>query len=267
MDNLRAKANELLESKAVDVVIGYEESPDGRVRPAFIKKPAEADKLIFDERCNNNLALYLSKHETRLLGKIAIVASIEVMKSLIILTLECQITEDFVKVIGVRYDGTMIDFADFKEMEAYINENPVDYKQKDKELLDKLDAMTVDQRWDFWQNELKNCFKCYACRAACPMCYCTRCSVEVNQPQWIPVASHEQGNLEWHILRAMHLSGRCVACGQCADACPLDLPINILTLKLNEENIKNFGFRAGYSMKNISTHSTFNPADKESFIL
>jgi len=34
--------------------------------------------------------------------------------------------------------------------------------------------------------------------------------------KWIPVASHELGNLDYHLMRAMHLAGRCVNCGECA---------------------------------------------------
>ncbi len=40
-------------------------------------------------------------------------------------------------------------------------------------MLDKLEKMTQAERWKFWIDELAPCFKCYACRAACPMCYCS----------------------------------------------------------------------------------------------
>ena len=98
------------------------------------------------------------------------------------------------------------------------------------------------------------------------MCYCGKCTVDCNLPQWISVPSHDLGNMEWHIMRAMHLAGRCVNCGQCADACPLDIPVNILTLKLSEDIMRNFSFKAGTSLKQDYVLSTFNPKDKDSFI-
>jgi hypothetical protein len=40
MSNLVNRAKELLDSKSVGVVIGYESGPTGVVRPAFITDPA-----------------------------------------------------------------------------------------------------------------------------------------------------------------------------------------------------------------------------------
>jgi ferredoxin len=157
-------------------------------------------------------------------------------------------------------------FASMEDMVDYINQNPVEYRPEEKALLQKIESMSMEERWEYWQSEISRCIKCYACRAACPNCYCDRCIVDVNQPQWIPTASHEIGNLEWHIIRAMHLAGRCVNCGACADACPVDIPLNLLTLKLTEEINKNFGVSEAFSLTDNYALSTFNTNDKETFI-
>ena len=34
--------------------------------------------------------------------------------------------------------------------------------------------------------------------------------------------------MEWHLVRAMHLAGRCINCGYCAEACPVGIPLNRL---------------------------------------
>jgi hypothetical protein len=81
MNNLITRAKELLENKAVQVVVGYEAGPTGLARPAFITKPEKADKLIYDERCVQNLAVYLTKPEVKKLGKPAIVAILPVMRT------------------------------------------------------------------------------------------------------------------------------------------------------------------------------------------
>ena len=88
MNNLNTKARELLETKAVSVVIGYESGPTGIVRPAFITDPSKADKLIYDEHCIQNIAVYLTKPEVKKLGKMGIVATLPVMRSIMMLISE-----------------------------------------------------------------------------------------------------------------------------------------------------------------------------------
>ena len=266
MNDLRNKAKELLEAKSVTMVIGYEEGTAGIARPAFIMDPSHAEKLIYDKRCIHNLALYLSKKEIKRAGKIAIVAPMPVMKSIIVLAAENQVTENNLVVLGISADNKLVDFENFAAVEKYINDNPENYRPKDKELLDRIDKMEPQERWDYWQKELSKCIKCYACRGSCPMCYCGTCTVDCNQPQWISVPSHELGNLEWHLMRAMHLAGRCINCGQCADSCPLEIPVNILTLKMSEDIQKNFNYKAGTALQQDYVLSTFKPDDKDNFI-
>ena len=52
----------------VAVVIGWEEGPRG-ARPAFITRPEEADRLVFDGRCVQNLATYLNPRRTNIAAK------------------------------------------------------------------------------------------------------------------------------------------------------------------------------------------------------
>ena len=100
MNNLITRAKELLENKTVKVVIGYEAGPTGIARPAFITDPRRADKLIYDERCVQNLAVYLTKPEVKKLGKMAIVATLPVMRSIMMLISEQQVTAEDIVVLG-----------------------------------------------------------------------------------------------------------------------------------------------------------------------
>ena len=267
MNNLIARAKELLENKTVQVIIGYEAGPTGVARPAFITNTAKADMLIYDERCVQNLAVYLTKPEVRNLGKMAIVATLPVMRSIMMLISEQQIFADNIIVLGVSSDGSLLDIADIKVMQAYIEKSDLGNPVKDRELLKELNKLSTEERFAYWQKELSKCIKCYACRQACPLCYCTRCTVEVNQPQWIPVQSNTHGNMEWHILRAMHLAGRCISCGECGRACPVGIPCHLLTMQLADEVNNYFKVYAGTSEKMSSVLSTFEPNDKESFII
>jgi ferredoxin len=125
--------------------------------------------------------------------------------------------------------------------------------------------MTREERFSFWKDQFANCMKCYACRAACPVCYCTACTVEINQPQWITVPSSLAGNFEWHIMRMMHMAGRCVDCGACEAACPVGIPLNLITRNIVREIENNFGSE-NLSLQNKNVLSTFQPTDKENFI-
>ena len=71
---LQRAAADLLSEGKVAVVIGYGrdgESPFSS--PVFARKAEDAERLVFDDRCFGNLAVYLSKDSVRSLGKIGIV--------------------------------------------------------------------------------------------------------------------------------------------------------------------------------------------------
>lgn len=267
MNSFVNKAKDLLENNTVQVVIGYENGSPGNVRATFITNPYQSDRLIYDERCVQNLGVYLVKNEVKKIGRIGIVANLSVMRTILLLISENQLDEKNIEVLGVSPDGQLLEFADWCLMEEYISKSNLENPVADKISLKKLNVMSLQERWDYWQSVLQRCFKCYACRAACPMCYCSRCTVECNQPQWIPVPAHPVGNLDWHILRTMHLVGRCVSCGECGRACPLDIPVHLMTMQMADESFEMFGVRAGTSREMPSVLSTFKPDDKENFIL
>jgi ferredoxin len=267
MNNLITRAKELLENKTVQVVIGYEAGPTGVTRPAFITSVSKADSLIYDDRCVQNLAVYLTKAEVKSLGKMAIVATLPVMRSIMMLLSEKQVIADNIIVLGISSDGNLLDIADINVMRGYIEKSDLSNPAIQKEKLAELNKLTQEERFAYWQKELSKCIKCYACRQACPMCYCIRCTVEVNQPQWIPVQANTHGNMDWHILRAMHLAGRCISCGECGRACPVGIPCHLLTMQLADQVHKYFKVYAGTSDNMSSVLSTYEPNDKESFII
>jgi ferredoxin len=265
MDELIKKAKELLKASEVSILIGYEAGTGNKTRALFVEKPEDADKLIFDSRCVQNLAAYLTKKEVKSKGKMAIAATLPVMRSIIQLASEFQVSDSSLLVLGITPESKMIEFKSLDEVETYVHQFQIDIDAKNKEMLDKLEKMTQPERWKFWIDELAPCFKCYACRAACPMCYCSRCTVDFNQPQWIPVASTELGNLEWHFMRAIHLTGRCIDCDACFNACPLAIPINLLTKKMLVDAREFFGDYQP-TLKGEHLMSTYKPDDKENFI-
>ncbi len=266
MNNLREAARRLLESGEVQVVIGYGEGTAGRVRPLFLRTAEETEALLFDARCTRNLAMYLYKKETAVLGKPAIVAQLHTLRAIIRLAAEKQLQEDSLIALCVAEGEEVTVCRTLSEIEAYLTTHSPVLSDSDRAQLEKLEAMTPAERWAFWKNELEQCVKCYACRQACPLCYCSRCTVEDNQPQWISVEASTLGNLEWHVMRAMHLAGRCISCGQCGEACPVGIPIHLLPMKLAETVRAEFGMVSGTNRQEGNALSTFRPEDHEHFI-
>lgn len=265
MDELRKKAAELLQSGEVQMVIGYEKGTK-RPRPCFITSAEETSRLIFDEQCTGNLAVYLTRKDLIEGQKVAIVASYFALRSILRLFTENQLQADKLVVMTISADNKFIVFADADAITAYLQSAPVPVHEDDQALIARLNAMSREERWAFWSDELSKCFKCYACRAACPMCYCSKCIVEENRPQWIQPWASTLANMEWHINRAMHMTGRCSDCGACGAACPLGLPVHLLTHKIVEEVQENFGIGATEAVKNDNVLSTFKPEDNENFI-
>ena len=96
----------------------------------------------------------------------------------------------------------------------------------------KLEAMTPDERFAFWQGELSRCIRCNACRDACPACTCEKCVFD-NPKSGVenksPANSFEEKM--FHIIRAFHVAGRCTDCGECSRVCPQNIPLHLLNRK------------------------------------
>ena len=96
----------------------------------------------------------------------------------------------------------------------------------------KLEAMTPDERFAFWQNELSKCIRCNACRDICPACTCENC-VFNNPKSGVEnkAAANSFEEKMFHIIRAFHVAGRCTDCGECSRVCPQNIPLHLLNRK------------------------------------
>jgi formate dehydrogenase (coenzyme F420) beta subunit len=265
MNNLHQIVQDLFTSGKADLVLGYEKGTGDRRRPAIIKSAGEVEKLVFDEKCSHNLSVYLTHPEYKLRHHIVLFTTATTLRSVVRLAGENQLAGKNLTFILNRGDNA---FEMAEGIEALLDharpEGLVIHADPD-ELISRLDKMTREERFSFWKDQFSNCMKCYACRAACPVCYCTACTVEINQPQWITVPSSLAGNFEWHIMRMMHMAGRCVDCGACEAACPVGIPLNMITRNIIREIENNFGTES-LSLQNRNVLNTFQPADKENFI-
>ena len=131
----------------------------------------------------------------------------------------------------------------------------------------EFEAKSSDERWQHICDEVSKCIRCYACRNACPLCYCQECFVDNTRPQWIGKTTNFSDTLIFHLTRALHLAGRCVECGACERACPMGVDIRMLNRKLASDVKELFDYEAGISLEEVAPLATFKPDDPEGFML
>ncbi|MGB9834012.1 MAG: 4Fe-4S dicluster domain-containing protein [bacterium] len=105
--------------------------------------------------------------------------------------------------------------------------------------------LSPGERLLYFKKEAEKCIRCYACRQACPMCYCESCFVESSEPRWLTAAPEVADNLIWLLTRVYHLAGRCVQCGSCARACPEGVDLMSLLAWANQSVSELFQYQPG----------------------
>ncbi|MEJ2672948.1 MAG: Coenzyme F420 hydrogenase/dehydrogenase, beta subunit C-terminal domain [Deltaproteobacteria bacterium] len=143
-----------------------------------------------------------------------------------------------------------------------VPETAVDPYQDLEELL----AKSEPERWDYYRELVKDCIRCYACRDACPLCYCQVCFVDETQPQWVGKSQDATDVMTFHLLRAYHCAGRCTDCGACESACPMGIKVRQFTRVLEKSVKERYGYEAGLSPDEKPPLTVFLPDDPQEFI-
>ena len=129
----------------------------------------------------------------------------------------------------------------------------------------QLEAMTSEERFAFWREELSRCIRCNACRNVCPACSCEKCVFD-NEKSGIrnkAAADSFEENL-FHIIRAFHVAGRCTDCGECSRVCPQNIPLHLLNRKFIKDINELYGtYQAGADMDTKSPLTDFTVDDCE----
>ena len=133
------------------------------------------------------------------------------------------------------------------------------------EEVQKLEAMTAEERFEFFKNELSKCIRCNACRNVCPACSCRKCvfdNTKFDAQQKANVDSFEEKM--FHIIRAFHVAGRCTDCGECSRVCPEGIPLHLFNRKFIKDIDKYYGeFQAGKDPEAQSPLTDFTFEDIE----
>ena len=284
---LRDIAKELLISGDFEMLIGYGEgSLPQKVTPIFIRKPEEAEHLVFNEYCSPNLVTYLKKFKPKD-KKIAIVTKACDNRSLVMLIKEKQIEREKIFIIGVECPGITISPEINKESNLDVIcisctirspviydrllkigergeiEKKEEFKLSDEEI-EAFEKMSPNERWKYFQNEIKKCIRCYACRNVCPLCYCEQCFVDITSPRWLSEGLDASDLTFYHLVRILHSAGRCGKCGACEHACPMGIRLRFLTRKMSDIIEELYGTKAGINPDEPPALGVFREADDNS---
>ena len=308
-EKLIEKAKSLLADGKVQKVLGWKKGLfDEHITPAVFTSAEELDKdFVFNKYCKANLSKYLvkitreievKKSTTRMNNTMAkqrdpnaqdapIPSEVVLVflkpsdtYSFTQLLKENRITREDVYAVGVPCQDTLDGgelcesctgkkHVSCDELLGVDENEEASPNTKRMEEVSKLEAMTSEQRFEFWRNELSRCIRCNACRNVCPACTCEKCVFDNNAlytTQKVAETNFEE-NL-FHIIRAWHVAGRCTDCGECSRVCPQNIPLYLLNRKFIKDINEIYGeYQAGADMESKPAMITFKEDDAEPSIV
>ena len=250
----------------------------------------EGKTLVFLKPCDTYSFNQLIK-ENRVVRDKAYIIGIGCKGKLDVEKIKAQGIKGILSIRGAEYDGP----ADTLTVETLYGEKTVPYKDamlerchvckgKDHMIYDELlgestdtkdadrfeevrriEAMSPEEKFAYFQSELSSCIRCNACRNVCPACSCRKCvfdSTKFDSAQKANVDSFEEKM--FHIIRAFHVAGRCTDCGECSRVCPQGIPLHLFNRKFIKDIDEFYGeYQAGADAesKGPLTSFTFNDVE------
>lgn len=250
----------------------------------------EGKTLVFLKPCDTYSFNQLIK-ENRVNREKAYIIGIGCKGKLDVEKIKAQGVKGILNIRGAEYDG----HADMLTVETLYGEKTVPYKDamlerchvckgKDymvyDELLgestdtkdadrfaevEKIEAMSPEEKFAYFQSELSKCIRCNACRNVCPACSCRKCvfdSTKFDSAQKANVDSFEEKM--FHIIRAFHVAGRCTDCGECSRVCPQGIPLYLFNRKFIKDIDEFYGeYQAGADAESKGPLTSFTFGDVE----
>jgi ferredoxin len=257
---MRDEVRGWFEKGEVDIFLGYK-MVDGHPLPRVFARDhlEELNELIVGP------AYPLAKIATKVSverpdTKIGLLARASDLRALNVLFVWKQLNPDQIKTLEVDDDvsntteSSNPSDARAKDSGAYKKQVGIDNNM----VIEEVEVYDQQQRFGRWMYEFQKCIKCYGCRNICPVCFCTECSLEhpnLVAPGPLPIEAPI-----FHLVRAVHMAGRCVGCGLCEEACPMNIPLRLLYAKVNQIVRDLFDYETGIS----PGQSPFNTVGDES---
>ena len=314
-DKLKKVIRDLFSEGRIQLFIGYERGTlPYRNRPSFAGSIEDVEKMVWDARCTNNLAVYLPnffapRKKDEELPVIGLAAKGCDMRSVLELVKEKQISRENIVIVEVPCQG----MVNIEKLRKAAGEDGLESPDSDREgflangeistedqflseacltcshpdppgadiiiegerrvirkvdfgRISELEAKTGEERWNYFESEISNCIRCYACRQACPNCYCKVCFVDQTKPAWVERGAHLSDVMLFHIGRIFHQAGRCVGCDACVRACPMGIDLRVFTQKLVKDVQELFAYTPGMTLDELPLLCSFSKDDNQDFI-
>ena len=135
--------------------------------------------------------------------------------------------------------------------------------------VEKIEKMSPEERFAFFQKELSKCIRCNACRNVCPACSCIKCVFDNDRYDTAQKANTTTFEEQmFHIIRAFHVAGRCTDCGECSRVCPQHIPLHLLNRKFIKDIDEFYGeYQAGADTDSRAPLTNFTQEDVEPSIV
>lgn len=140
-------------------------------------------------------------------------------------------------------------------------------KEDDFKDVTDFESKTQAEKIEYFKQELNRCIRCYACREACPVCYCSLCFVDQNKPVWFGKTTDISDNYIFHMIRGLHVAGRCVSCGACSSVCPMGIDLNLITRKVEKIVKDRYEFESGISLETQPPMGAHKFEDQQEFMI
>jgi len=228
--DVRARVQELLQT--LDGVVAMQCTSAGTT-PALFKSGEDVSTLVLSPRYPLSTTVSLL-HKRFADTQIGVVARACDMRALVEMAKRAQVDPDRLHIIAVACSEEDVQSCYCSDamplMEDWPHAELIGTPTEStamNPIIAQYDAMSLKERRTFWQHQFLKCIKCYGCRNICPECFCVVCALE--DPLWVEPGILAPPFPMYHLIRAMHMSGRCVACRQCDLSCPADIPLTVLT--------------------------------------
>ena len=242
IEEVKTKVKALLDSKDVKGVLGLA-MIHSHVQPYFFIKGEELKDMVLNPKYSMpKIVKMLQEHYPKV--KFGIVARGCDEKGMIELAKRNHINLDNIQILGIACTEEEAKQCACKtpypqRIDVGKKVNGVD----SNELADMLKEKNLEERLEFWTKVFSKCMKCYGCRDACPVCNCDICMLEKHE--WVGGGALPPEHPTFHYIRIYHMVEKCVGCGECEKACPVDIPLAALQKLLREDVYELFGYTSG----------------------
>lgn len=247
MAELKDIVRQWLESGRVDLFLGYKEVAGHPLPYAFSKDNLEevAELVVSPARYSlEKLAASLLKERPDL--KIGLLARDCTRRAVNVLAIYNQVEPDQVELLDLTCCPSRPQASCSALTPPEVGEVKRAVGIDNRLTPEQFEAIPAAERLGRWLYEFQKCLKCYGCRDICPVCFCRECSLEHGElveprdlPPEVPM---------FHWVRAVHMAGRCIDCGLCEEACPVDIPLRLLYRQTNKIVRELFGYDTGLTL-------------------